>query len=513
LIEAGLRKYPELKKGVDPVYMCTPFTKGGIRKWGISNDKNKKEYKDGNSLIDFFFAKDKLPRLTKSDFYKPNKQAVETRARILWRAYNLGYKFKDFEEIDQRIARWNGYGRDDKRVEKYGEKYVWMSYYELAGFMDDNKLLEEYYKSKCPVRKFGEGFDPTFPDPPVERQYFEKDILGNKKITIRSWLKADNIPDVRELLVVNNLTEDKDQFVLMEVHKCQTDEKAQRQIFFWLNAILVDEKTFQDAKNAVIKENVAGEVRPSYHETIFSGEYPDSAYFPKLAKREIDWAFKKVKVKRRYSGEVIFHRGKQLSEQKQKEFWEEMSSKFFFHDSPNRGFQREYRDTKGKLIGPVSFRIVESKTPENLDRLIAAEAAKKNYQIKTIYKFKEEWENITKPVEIFIPTIDSKAGTTIAKEITEALKLNTRPGTTDLYDKNGKQASISFRYGDKYNNNHKFIYLRKDILDNFLKKKKFKLFWSFEGEWNHWLLDVFVQHMEKPHWRKFAKIIDYPITS
>ncbi|MBL0135097.1 MAG: hypothetical protein IPP79_14480 [Chitinophagaceae bacterium] len=145
-----------------------------------------------------------------------------------------GYQFKDFADIDQRIARWNGYGRDDKKVEKYGEKYVWIAYYELAGYMDDIGILEHYYESDQPIRMFGHEFDPTFPNPLPQRQYFEKDIIGNRNIPIRAWLQSNNVPDVKEILIVNDLTDEKEKYVLMDCHKSQTDEVAQRQVFFGL---------------------------------------------------------------------------------------------------------------------------------------------------------------------------------------------------------------------------------------------------------------------------------------
>jgi hypothetical protein len=514
LIDIGCRTYPQLKKEINLKLIRSPFKNGGIRRWRSVNDKNKKEYKDGNSLIDFFFEKDHFPRLTKSDVYKPNEKAKQAKGRLLWRAYGLGYQYKDFADIDQRIARWNGYGRDEKKVEKYGEKYIWIAYYELAGYMDDIGILEHYYESGWPVRMFGEGFDPTFPDPLPERRYFEKDIIGNRKVSIRAWLQRDNIPDVKEILIVNDLTDEKENYVLMDCHKTQTDEAAQRQVFFWLTSIFVSKDMHAAAKKAVITKNVTGEIQPKYHETIFSGEYPKSEYFPRLAKREIDWAFTRKKVRCRYSKEVLYYNSRPLSKKKQDEVWRELEEKYSFRDEfRNRGFQKEYTNDKGELLGPIHLRIVYSHSPENLDTIIKTELKNRKYELRTIYKYVNEWEKVTKPVEIFMPVIDSNIGTTIAKELAEALNLDSGPGTTDLFESNGNRATISFHYGDKYNNNHRFLYLRKDLLDFYLKKQQLIFFWSFEGEWNHWLMNGFVQHMEKPHWRKFTRTIDYSIKS
>jgi len=510
LVETACRTIPTMADQIDITLVRRPYKIGGVRKWKVSVDKNKSQYREGNTLIDYFFEKDELPRITKENTYKASKKTSDIKGNILWRVYDLGYKFEDFESIDQTIARWQGTGRRDEiTVQKYGEKYVWIAYYELAGYLEDKGLIPPFYKAVWSMRNFGEGFDPTFPGPMVEKQYFEKDILGPKEISIRKWLDGNNIPDVKKILVVNDLTPDKESFVLVDAHKCQSDEFRQRQLFFWLIPILVDCANYQPAKKAILAKNVPGDVQPKYSEIIFQGEYPYSAYFPSLADREIEWTYKKEQISVAYVKNALFYKNRELSEDKQTAFWKEVQKKYSFTEIRHYGFQQEFYDDDGKGFSSIVVRLIDEKTSKNLDAMIAKELDARKYEKRTIRETRLEWKPVTKPIKLFLPVIDTNVGTCITKEIAEQFGLDSRPGSVDLYDKQGKPASISFRAGDEYNNNHHFTYFRKDLMDHFLKGTGKKMFWSYEGEWNHWLPTDFYPKDGDPRWKKFKKTIDY----
>ena len=72
--------------------------------------------------------------------------------------------------------------------------------------------------------------------------------------------------------------------------------------------------------------------------------------------------------------------------------------------------------------------------------------------------------------------------TVVAKELVKYLELIDQPQTFDLLCKDGGTASINIHYYDEYNNNHSLVYLRKDLLDKYLKKNKMKFVWAVWGE-------------------------------
>lgn len=112
-------------------------------------------------------------------------------------------------------------------------------------------------------------------------------------------------------------------------------------------------------------------------------------------------------------------------------------------------------------------------------------------------------------------TSTNNAGNTtiLGKEIANYLKLLNKPQTFDLYDTNGNIATINVNYEHDYYNNHNFIYIRKDLLDKYLKETKSKFVWSIWGERkiafenSENILDFFKKH--KISTQYFQKIVEY----
>ena len=69
----------------------------------------------------------------------------QTKKQILWRIYDLGYSLQAFSKIDQQIAHRGFYeeqaGRESTKAERYGKKYSWIAFYEVAGYRQDLGLL------------------------------------------------------------------------------------------------------------------------------------------------------------------------------------------------------------------------------------------------------------------------------------------------------------------------------------------------------------------------------------
>ena len=53
-------------------------------------------------------------------------------------------------------------GEIDTRVERYGKKYSWIAFYEIAGIRDDQGLLN--YHGRFHTRISDVDIDPTFPE-------------------------------------------------------------------------------------------------------------------------------------------------------------------------------------------------------------------------------------------------------------------------------------------------------------------------------------------------------------
>lgn len=103
------------------------------------------------------------------------------------RVHELGWNSTDFASLDKEFS--NYYGRiGTNRIERYGKKYSWISYYEYAGYLVSTGQINprDFRKegSEGEFERFWvQGVDPTFPliDKFVSNERF-LDILSDKNI-------------------------------------------------------------------------------------------------------------------------------------------------------------------------------------------------------------------------------------------------------------------------------------------------------------------------------------------
>ncbi len=82
----------------------------------------------------------------------------------------------------------------------------------------------------------------------------------------------------------------------------------------------------------------------------------------------------------------------------------------------------------------------------------------------------------------------------VSKEIIQYLKLSNEPQTFNLFEENGRIASIVTNHFDKEKNHEKFVYMRKDLLDRFIAENDYKLIWCIWGEREPFLNDIGFHH-------------------
>ena len=153
------------------------------------------------------------------------------------------------------------------------------------------------------------------------------------------------------------------------------------------------------------------------------------------------------------------------------------------------------------------WKSIEDLIEKNDEEAIESAMHEKNldWEIKTI-ELKEEVEQY-KIFSILIPVrindwgdwhstiIPGRRVATPAREIIEHLDLCSQPQTFDLFEKNGRRASITFSYGDEWNpaqlthyfdgdewRSEQLVYLRQDLLERFLAETNSELIWIIWGE-------------------------------
>lgn len=69
-----------------------------------------------------------------------------------------------------------------------------------------------------------------------------------------------------------------------------------------------------------------------------------------------------------------------------------------------------------------------------------------------------------------------------ARQFADSLGLTNRPQTYDLFDADGRRASVTGRHGGEFSNMQEFAFIRKDLLDRYLANSGQRLAWVTYGE-------------------------------
>ena len=121
-------------------------------------------------------------------------------SEIRGRVWSLGWRTAEFGEIDRSIAErsWRRHDRGDK-TERYGKKYGWIGYYEVAGALWDRGLLPDRHIARG--RLADVDIDPSFPEvPPSVRQPKGPEWIKSIPADEEAWVRG-GIVEVDEALV------------------------------------------------------------------------------------------------------------------------------------------------------------------------------------------------------------------------------------------------------------------------------------------------------------------------
>ena len=169
-----------------------PFVDGGIRHWEKSEERDTESYREGSMPVHMDFRNYTLGSLIpeRGNYDDDNPHFKNLLANFFWRLYDLGYSHSDFAQIDKEIHlhNWAAEKSTDGKIDRYGKKYSWIVFFELAGFRKDNGLLSE---SPLTAERIPEtDIDPSFPKPLLV-QIVTTSYLGDRSSDIDKWIEAD----------------------------------------------------------------------------------------------------------------------------------------------------------------------------------------------------------------------------------------------------------------------------------------------------------------------------------
>lgn len=225
----------------------------------------------------------------RSNYDRAHQGYLAGLAQIRGRIWQLGWRKERFEGLDRRIAeeQWRG-SRSDRpdRIERYGKKYSWIGYYELAGRLDDADGLP------TDITEHIVDIDPSFPDEPPPLPINLPTWARPTPARLSDWVRR-GIVDVPDRLLVNDeLGEDCEKWVAVHLSLRDRDELAGRRVWGTVEALMVTPKVAAGIGEAVAQ-------LPGWSDANWPGDPSD--YYTMAG--EIPWSPKFAESVLRYESE------------------------------------------------------------------------------------------------------------------------------------------------------------------------------------------------------------------
>ena len=452
-IDIALIHHPNLLTNDEKARITPPFTDGGIRDWGESENME-----EGPPPVQMDFDIYTLKGLIKYDNRNPNEHK-RIKANVFWRIYDLGFSLENFGEIDGLIAQANfHYGRsgDGRKTDRYGKKYSWIAYFELAGFRQDQGNLPDFYDNG---RCIEVDIDPSFPDKHREYNLVREDYLGDREGSTEQWVLKTPHPDLTRYLNVDQLWDEQGSWVLLNGHLGQKDKHACRKMSAWMQGLIVKPEDVDEILEILNRQEIIdGNTVPFIPEDYrtYAGEIPWCDTYPPNNWQEHSFLVRKHTIPKKQF--ELLRGGKPISLIDDFELW----------------------DTARKLI--------ENDDEKRLNELL------REGDLEITIKTVDEEQLEHKDFEVLVPVRDnvweeSNSAANLRRsialpnrEISDCLNLYKKPQFFDFFEGDGnRRASISFRYGDIWSNPQSFTYLRRDLLERFLAEIGGELIWVIWG--------------------------------
>lgn len=426
-------------------------------------------YNDAENAIHMDFKNYTIGRLVsdRGNYDFEHEGYSEVLKQIKWRIINLGYDSTKFKDIDREIASISFRREQNKahKIDRYGKKYSWIAFFELFGLRHDLGLLQEYRMdhrvSDCDI-------DPSFPTKPAEWNPETKDLFVNPYSVPEVWLRDGPIPDYEHLLKIDEIDGVRGPWVLLDGYISEGANIDPREIFTFLRGLFLNADDYETFRTKLLKKEYPGNdaiPNPGEDYYTYAGEIPWShrygAYFrhangkAKPAIKESLSSYETKKVRRRKGGadpEPIEITIRLISALREK--------------------PKDAEDNSGTDLIKIGDGIPFDEDPGWTTKSIRIPGIKVEIPV---HRF--SWES-------YHSILNQVSGIELpAPLLCEALGLSRIGNTWDLFDSNGKQATIyrEFKKSEGYGSSH-LTYIRKDLLEIYLVKFNKVLVWVNWGE-------------------------------
>lgn len=201
-------------------------------------------------------------------------------SEVRGRVWNLGWRDTRFGEVDRQIGeeQWRRH-ENPRRTERYGKKYGWIGYYELAGRLDDKGELRDRSWASWGVWP---DIDPTFPERPRPIALQLSPWASGGPTEDKDWVVAAEVEISDQLMAPEEIENEAGPWLLVEGFLEHEDAESERRVFGFFRGVLA-ERSELDALLKELSDHVylGNDFVPHSPEDIgtFGGEIPWSSGF------------------------------------------------------------------------------------------------------------------------------------------------------------------------------------------------------------------------------------------
>ncbi len=282
IIEVSILHQSDLLTPTEHQMIEPPYSQGGIRIWG---EKERHDVWGGSydphgpmPINDLNFGTYTIGYLVPGHgAHQTEPEFLLTMRNMYWRLSELGYHSDLFGEIDSIIDRrqYRTYNDEIGKIDRYGKKYSWIAYYELAGYRIDNNNVDENI-DKFRISEY--KIDPSFPILPVKSDDLKKvNFLKGINRDVWKWIlkRISYLPFIK-LSKRKEIQNENGPWILIGAFPLQKNKKLKRE----LSARIIGGIFIKSDENDTV-EHINHELRDfrGYFEwvplnNIFAGEIP-----------------------------------------------------------------------------------------------------------------------------------------------------------------------------------------------------------------------------------------------
>ncbi|WP_156378236.1 MULTISPECIES: hypothetical protein [unclassified Phenylobacterium] len=419
---------------------------------------SEKSVKGADDAIHMDFGNYTIGRLVpgRSNYDYNHKGYRAIRRQIERRILDLGYDAERFRMIDRTISDRSFYGRqssDGQKTDRYGKKYSWIAYFEVAGRL----ALRGRLPRQRETRVSDTDIDPSFPaaalmwKPPLPK------LFSAPFTSAAGWLEHGPSPHYHDLLVLDSVDGQPGPWVLLEGYLGEGTPNDHRQTFTFLRGAFVTPRDIRALHGAVNDTEYPGnrkipEPREEYY--LFAGEIGWSDKYGQrklggMARPDVSEAFdrsKTIAVTKRYGDMDAIEKMRLLG-------------RF-------RVILKGRKAIREEAIEPDPDHLVTVETYEHVAG-VKLEVPVRAFSWESHHSEENQGGGATYPSPAMV----------------DQLRLRKRGPQIDMFDEKGQRATI-YRVFDSENpeSRGRLFYMRADLVEDYLRQRKRSLVWLNWGE-------------------------------